>query len=323
MTIGSIVLEARRVLGDTAGQAWSDERMVDIANRGMRDIARHGNMYRKEYLVELMANRSRYPLPLDVLKITSLYFNGISLPILSKRDRPKAMYASKDQINLGVLEIMPIPTMTTTPHLYSGAIDVGTNTAVSPSSGVASNPVHTLFGVTSGLIVPNDENTKSPYGIVTGISVKGEGTTVHYTATGAGNGVITSMQVTQPALADKGGVHQHLDTFRLMGSFGFPTSVATKDTSVHMFYKSLPPKIVTLDQAFPLSPQWEDLMVDWLVGTALQDDNDAGNQQRATTFIQRYTRNLEAAVADSSTNYNDDPKVVEYSGGIVKRRRRR
>ena len=320
MKMAELVLEARRVLGDTASQAWSNERMMDIANRGMRDIARHGNMYRNETMIELTKGRVRYPLPLDILKITSLFFQGRTLPILSKRDRPQAMYASKDQVNLGILEIMPAPTVTRSPTMFSGAVPAGGITAVAPTSGVASNPVHSLFGVTSGLIIPFDESNKSSRGIITGIALRGDDYFIHYTATGSANGVITSITMPVVPSTDRGGVDTYDDTMRIVGSRGFPT---VAQNTVHVFYKSLPAKIVSLEQAFPLSPQWEDLMVDWLVGTALQDDNDAGNQQRAITFIQRYTRNLEEAAADSAVNYNNDPKVVEYSGGIVKRRRRR
>ena len=318
--MADLILEARRVLGDTASQAWTPERMMDIANRGMRDIARHGNMYRNETMIELTAGRMRYPLPLDILKITSLYYNGDRLPILSKLDRPTSMYASKDQINLGILEIMPLPIVTREPTMFSGAVDVGATTAVSPSDGVASNPVHSVFGVTSGLIIPFDANNKSSRGIITGVAIKGDDYLIHYDNAGSNNGVITAISAPTVAPLGEGGVDTYKDTMRMVGRRGFPT---VSQNNIHLFYKSLPPKIHSEDQAFPLSPQWEDMMVDWLVGTALQDDNDAANQQRATTFIQRYTRNLEAAVADSAVNYNNDPKVVAYTGGIVKRKRRR
>ncbi len=308
MKVAELVLEARRVLGDTASQRWSNERMVDIANRGMRDIARHGNMYRNETMIELTKGRMRYPLPLDILKITSLFFKGRPLPILSKLDRPTSMYASKDQVNLGVLEIVPLPTVTREPTMFSGAVPAGSSSAVTPASGVASNPVHTLFGVTSGLIIPFDKSNKSSRGIITGVARRGDDYFIHYNSVGSANGVITAITMPTVPSTDNGGVDQYDDTMRIVGARGFPT---VAQNTVHVFYKSLPAKIVSLEQAFPLSPQWEDLMVDWLVGTALQDDNDAGNQQRAVTFMKRYERNLNAAIADSAVNYNNDPKVVE------------
>ena len=319
MTIASIILEARRVLGDTAGQRWSNERMLDIANRGMRDIARHASMYRAETVIELMRGRYRYPLPTDVLRVTSLSLNGIDLPILSKLDRPTKTFASKDQINLGVLELMPIPTEKTARRMFSGAVSA--EGSADPLDGVAANPVSSMFGVTSGLSLDLDESNNSPYGIVTGVAIKSSGISIK---SNMGNtyGVVVGIIAPKGTPIDKGGFHQTLDTMRLVGRYGASASVTTTAESVHVWYKALPPKIQALDQAFPLGPQWEDLMVDWLIGTALQDDNDAGNQQRSQTFMQRYVRNLDLASADSSVDYNDSPNVVQYTGGIVKPNRK-
>ena len=58
-------------------------------------------------------------------------------------------------------------------------------------------------------------------------------------------------------------------------------------------------------------------MVDWIIGTALADDNDSSNQQRSQVFIQRYLRNLKVASADSAENYNSTGKPVEYKGSIT------
>ena len=315
MKVSEIVTEARRVLNDTRATGWSDPRLLDIFNRGMRDIARHANMYRKEHIIELTNGRNRYPLPTDLLKITDLYLADESLPILSKLDRPTETYASKDQINLGILEINPIPKLVREPMFFDGRI--GATTAVSSTQGVASSPVASLFGVTASLVVPLDTTNRQLYGILTGIAVKGEDYLVHYKNSGDTHGVLTAINMPTVAGPKTSGLVEHRDTMRIVGRYGLAGSAVRTDRRLHIYYKSLPPKVRSSEQAFPLSPQWEDLMVDWIIGTALADDNDSSNQQRSQVFIQRYLRNLKVASADSAENYNSTGNPVEYKGSIT------
>jgi len=321
MLIQELILEARRVLGDTAATGWTDGRMIDIANRGMRDIARQANMYRKEHILELTQGRSRYPLPTDLLKITSIYLANNPLPIVSKLDRPKEQYANKDQINLGVLEIYPIINTPREPMFFDGRVDV--NATLSNPNGVAATPTQSVFGVTASITVPFDKSNRQPYGTITGIAKKSGDLLVHYDATNNNYGVLASIAMPTAALTTGGGVAEHKDTSRLIGAYGIPGDCIRLKNRVHIYYKSLPPKIQTIHQAFPLSPQWEDLMVDWIIGTALADDNDASNQQRSVVFLQRYTRNMKEAIGDSAVDYTEGNRTVQYNGGIVDRKKKR
>ena len=83
-------------------------------------------------------------------------------------------------------------------------------------------------------------------------------------------------------------------------------------------YKALPKLLGSLEMAFPMSPTFIEPMVNWIVGTALQDDNDANNAQRAQVFLQRYVRDMEHELKASNTDYSAPSKkyTTQYNGGI-------
>ena len=59
-------------------------------------------------------------------------------------------------------------------------------------------------------------------------------------------------------------------------------------------------------------------MTSWIVGTALQDDNDANNANRALVFLGRYERDLKVELESSNEDYSSPSKKyeVKYNGGI-------
>ena len=120
MLISDIVKNARRTLNDSNSERWSDERMLDIVNSGLKDINKFAGAFRSEVIFEVMDYRTRYPLPLDMQQITSIWYNGQMLPVLD-RGSDDAQYAIVDQVNVGVLEVVGFSaTKPEGPRFYSG-----------------------------------------------------------------------------------------------------------------------------------------------------------------------------------------------------------
>jgi len=69
-----------------------------------------------------------------------------------------------------------------------------------------------------------------------------------------------------------------------------------------------------------MSPSLEDTLVNWIVGTALVDDNDANNAARSERFLARYTRDLNLEQGNSATDYaaSNKKNKIRYHGGIAK-----
>lgn len=352
MLINDIVVSARRILGDTKAFRWTDERMLDIVNAGLRDINRHAGAFRKERFFELQPYRYRYPLPTDLLQLTSIYYNGENVPLVNQQDNIGTLAATKDQLNIGILEFRNLPPVSSrAKRLFGGpvgftvpqpAFDLWSDGTWNNTSawradqlwgvqyvigddvyGVAANPLLNPLGVTNGAVLPASifDNLKpKTAGLLSDVHTVGDPTVVK--TSGSSFGVLTSF--TSNVTADKlnnGGTIGTINNapYRLAGRYGTVTSVLSKSEYMHLYYKAMPHILTSLEEAFPLSPSWVEPMVNWIVGTALQDDNDANNMQRAGLFLSRYERDLKVEIASSYTDYSSASKKYEtkYNGGIV------
>jgi len=362
MLLRDIVLSARRILGDMEARRWSNERMLDIVNGGLKDINKFAGVYRKEHFFELQNFRYRYPLPFDTLAVTSVCYNGDEVHLHNLRDRKSQLYATKDQLNVGVLELVNLPEIVKRNTRFvvgpdssalpapvpidmwedgiwhnegiwnneqTWGIPVGTKTwgipvgTILPASafGITVNPVTPILGVASDLTLSTevfDNLVPAKYGLLSNVHKPGEPVTLG--ATGSSFGILTSIVSTRVDTAKEPGTIGAIDDkpYRIAGRYGVVTSILKKSEYAHVRYKALPRRLSSLETAFPMSPAWEEPLINWIVGTALQDDNDANNNERALLFLGRYTRELEEGIAESNKDYSAPSKKYEvsYNGGI-------
>ena len=358
MTVSSIILQARRILGDTREQRWSDARLLDIFNSGVRDINKFAGAYRDEHFFEMMAHQSRYPLPTNLLSVTSIWHNGHMIDLRNRIDLDSNMFAMKDQLNVGILEIANPPVyqvrnkrFTEGPYsiidvtnitlslwhddVWTGAgiwtgdtlwgIESGevVDVPINPITGVVVDPVEEAneFGVTDDLSMSIETYKDSPntvWGALSGI-VDATQESVPIVTDGEAFGVLTSMYIARKVAHDGGSIGYVNKPYRLAGRYGTVTSVMKKSEYIKVLYKALPPRIETIGNAFPLGPSWESPIINWIVGTALQDDNDANNLARSELFLARYGRELDLEMAESSKDYSSASKKynTKYRGGIA------
>jgi len=352
MLINDLVIKARRILGDTDKQRWSDERMLDIVNGGLKDINKFAGAYRSEHFTEINNFRRRYPLPLDLLKVTSVVYEGNEVPIRNKKDLDASLFATKDQINIGVLELRNIPDIESRePRFKQGptgdllpqpindlwADDVWNDAGywrddqlwgyhffdTETGLGVVSNPLLDPLGVTSGTAITEglyDNLPNTAYGLLSDVYLTGAPTVTIVPSTGEVYGVLTSLDTSMTTTSEgKGSIGTLLNApYRIAGRYGTVVSVLKGTEYIQTRYKALPQEQTSLEVAFPLSPTWVEPMINWIVGTALQDDNDAGNNARAQVFLGRYTRELDKEIASSAEDYSSASKKYEtkYRGGI-------
>lgn len=352
MLIKDIVISARRILGDTDKERWSDERMLDIANGGLRDINKFAGAYRSEHFAELSQFRNRYPLPLDLLKVTSVVYEGVEVALRNKNSGSNGLYATKDQVNIGVLELMNLPEIEARePRFVQGptgdlipqpindlwANDVWNNAGFWRDSqlwgrhyfdtegglGVVSNPLLDPLGVTAGTAVEAglyDDLPHTAFGLLSDVYLTGAPIVTTVPSTGDAFGVLTNLDTSLTNSGEsRGSIGTLLNApYRIAGRYGTVVSVLKSSEYVHTRYRALPQEITSLEVALPLSTTWIEPMINWIVGTALQDDNDANNTARAALFLGRYSRELEKEIAISSEDYSNGSKKYEtkYTGGI-------
>ncbi len=330
MLISDIVINARRTLGDTDKQRWTNERMLDIVNSGLKDINKFAGAFRNEVVFEVMDYRTRYPLPLDMQEITSIWYNGVELFVLDRGSRVNHAYVIKDQVNVGVLEVTGLSaTKPEGPRFYSGSyaslIEEGdTVLEASPDEGVAVEPVSPVVGVAAAVVISTDlleTSEDSRYGLLTDIMVIGEQKVISDSSVSP-YGVLTSivLPLTPPTDERKGAVDSVEADIRIIGRYGTVASALAKGEYIHIFYKALPTRLKTLEIEFPMSPKFEELMINWIIGTALADDNDASNNTRSDKFMAKYARELTKEHGDAARSYSTAPKSNQttYMGGIGK-----
>jgi len=195
---------------------------------------------------------------------------------------------------------------------------------LSQEEGVVSGPVDNMFGVSDDLALPRYNYTRGPrttFGLLGTVMPRDNAELVKLRTSGNPFGILTAITM-NPSYMDSHvageltGVNDR--PIRIVGQYGIVTSVLKKSEYVKVRYKAVPHKLVSLDMAFPMSPSLEDTMVNWIVGTALVDDNDANNAARSERFLARYTRDLTLEQGNSATDYASSSKKnkVEYRGGI-------
>lgn len=357
MVIRDLATKARRILGDVNSQRWTDERLLDIINAGIKDINKFAGVYRNECFITLQNYRNRYQLPSDVLMVTSVSYKGKPLDILNQFEPTSVPHVTKDQLNVGVLEVKNFhndfvkpsnrftegPTDAYLPSItgmdmwkdsvfnFNGVFlasqkigqEVSSSVSIAASFGIVVSPTEDFEGLTSGMKLSNS--------VLLGLPKTKRGL-LSYVTTAAGEidmklgdiqpfGVLTALDPLSyySSLKDGGSIGTGENVpVRIAGRYGVVVSALTSSEYLHIRYKALPKPLNTLDEAFPLSTAWEEPVVNWIVGTALQDDNDASNNNRAQGFLSKYVRELTEGQSMSSRDYSSASRKysTKYRGGI-------
>ena len=340
--IQDLVTRSRRVLGDMDRLRWTDARMLDIVNSGLKDMNKITGAYRGEHIFEIQKHRYRYPLPTDLFEVTSIWHKGKQVELIDRVQAHRDLCATKSQLNLGVLELVNLPlqpcnsyrkarffqspTLLGDPNKdplwkndvwnsdgYWGADQpwgqdpLITASPVNPVQGVVSNPVLAPFGVTKSLSVSTDEirsGHTTKFGALGSIIKEGDNLVNLHTG-GSVFGVMTGLSITSKIDPHTGGALDHIvdKPIRVVGRYGIVTSVLKKCEYVKVRYKSLPPLATSLADAFSLPASMEDVLVNWIIYRALLDDSDASNINRANVFAQLYSSSIAEEKGRSTQSY--------------------
>lgn len=101
--------------------------------------------------------------------------------------------------------------------------------------------------------------------------------------------------------------------------YGIVTNVKVSNSSVKLFYKSMPKKVTALEDDLEIAPTCDQGLKYYIVAMALRDDMDSMNRAVAREELALYAAEVHRVSWDSATDYvTNDMKHVEtrYNGGL-------
>jgi len=320
MLAQDIISIARERLGDQRKQRWTDERLLNIVSQGQMDICEQTGYYRLENVIPLIDGTTRYKLPPNCLTVRRVEFKDDAIPLNTRNDRdgnyPRISSADfvavKSNLNLSYIDLYPeIPELDDHADFRKGA-STDVDFVLSPLFGVitlSNEPSITVdpdFGVVSDVnldydsLEPSDKfgelidtsdslvETDFPngeFGVTTDIASSGNGSNNPLGFILSGNKV------------------------EISGKYGLTVDITDKNNSIRVFYTAMPDKLTHLGNKLILPELWEALIVRYVIGTALQDDNDANNIQRGELELTKYQKAVDdladKSAKDFSSNAND------------------
>ena len=323
MTALDIMNQARERLGDEKKQRWSDSRLLSIVSQGQVDICTESGYLRQEVLIPLVVGETRFNLPSDCFAVKRVEYDGIKLPLHQRSDKDVGRIsvtsdyvAYKSNLQMDKLEVIPaIEEMSREITFVKGDFIDDSLYVANPYGVVVSTDdidvtVDPVYGVVTGLELTSDLSVPSDkYGEVAGSST--DVASVDFP-----NGEYGVVIEAEYAFTDKkyGGISA-VKGHIVSGKYGIVASIASKQDTFHVYYSASPAKLKFKEAILVMPEIWEDLLMRYVVGTALQDDNDANNIQRGELEIAKYEKKLKTIKDLSSKDFSagaSDKLVTNY-----------
>jgi hypothetical protein len=323
MTAQNIISQARQRLGDIKEQRWTNERLLSLVSQGQVDICLESGYLRNEVLIPLVNGQNIYTLPSDCYTIKRVEYDGKLLPLYTRDDQdiPKAVttdyVAYKSNLDMNKLEIQPDVTDVETFRFVKGVAVEDDLFTVTPIFGVVvktSSPnidVEPSLGAVTGVTL---DYTQIPDNIDSSVLSEGYGEVfgdnkndIDFEFPKGNYGVTTAMEYI--ASKDSFGFTTAVKGHTVSGNYGLVADVARVKDCFRVYYVAIPKKLHSLGSQLVLPELWEDILIRYVVGTALQDDNDANNITRGEVELQKYQVKLNKIRDLSSKNFSSSTSV--------------
>ena len=311
MIAQNLISIARSRLGDEDKHRWTDSRLMTILDQGQKDFCKLSGVYRKITVIPLAIDGIKYPLPVDAMTINRIEYKGKIIPLFSRNDidalrlSTKEFVGIKDNLNMNFLEVYP-----TSPTPEGALVDTKEG-FMSSDEFILSDPFGVVTELDSpyvlldefGVVTFSDYNQEllepsTGYGEVCDTSENKP-----YLMLGNIYGVVTEVESTDSPDAQKGFITSS-EVYEVIGKFGLVTSIVQEDGYMRIFYTAIPAMVTNLAQELVLPDIWEAAMVRYIVGTALQDDNDANNIQRGELELSKYVAEVKKAEDLTSKDFS-------------------
>lgn len=318
MTAIEIMTQARERLGDDKKHRWTENRLLTLVSQGHIDICKQSGCIRKEVYIPLVVDRAIYSLPSDCYDVKRVEFQGSLVDMYTRGDQdeqPKPIKGSfavtKSNINTDRIELLPpLEQLDDINTVVIGDTLTNTNVVVDP-----------LLGVGTEIDLPYDLN--SDYGVITGISLdvtNNEPSIGYGELSGTSNddssisieggepneGVVTAIR--NDIYAEHYGMVTAVEGHTVSGSYGVTGSIIPFNNVLKVYYSATPRRLTFSSAVLEIPNIWERLILSYVVGIALQDDNDANNIQRGELELAKYEKELGEIKLLSSKDFSSSSK---------------
>ena len=302
MTAKSIVDIARARLGDVKNNRWTDQRMLQIVNQGQASVCKLTGIYRKEAFIPIANNITRYRLPTDCMTVRRLEYKGAAISLYNRDDLDAGKSTQtefvgiKDNLPMGVIDIYPAQT----------TIEEGSIIIIQGDTADDTFDFTSVFGVVTKM--SNPYSIEPLFGVITGteLSIDGEELPLTFGELASSPlhkeveidfdqgiyGVTTGASYDNSTDPKLFGFITGSDYYDVKGQYGLVATVTDSSTTLRVFYEAVPTNLISLSASLVIQDMWEEAMVRYVVGTALQDDNDANNIQRGELELQKFTTDV-------------------------------
>jgi len=315
MVADNLIKIARSRLGDKLEHRWTNDRLVTIIDQGQKDFCKRSGVYRKEVILPLAANVLRYSLPEDCMEVNRIEYMGAPIPLFSRNDldenriTSQAFVGIKDNLNMNFIQFYPkVPELGATVDIRMGESILTEDFVVTPQLGVVTDAdqgivIDPVFGVLTGATTEIDDLPLSDkFGELADSSWFNE-----VEIGGDEFGVTTDVDIYEPSPGEEQaglGFVTRSDLYEISGKYGITGSIVTEEQYVRIFYTAIPPEVRLVRSSLVIHDMWEAAMTRYVVGTALQDDNDANNIQRGELEIAKYDKEVLEAEALTSKDFS-------------------
>ena len=283
--IATLMLRIRDTLADPDGARWSNDRLLRLIDEGQKDIAKHAKLLRTKVDVAILPDISTYQLPSDAFIITRVIgTDGVTDDLTT----PK--------------QVLPIKS-----HAQMDEIDVDWESAT--SDGIEYIVFDKLNpGYFKAYPIPSLPDTAEDFSTTSDLGVLTDSTT---DTTSTPFGVSTDVTKT--------------DVLKVTFSsgLGVVTDMLSIITSLTVYYLQRPgtlddySRIDTAGQELTINEEFDKALKHYVIGMALRDDMDTQNRTIGNEELLFYTRELDVAKADSSTDFMQASQHdLKYNPGI-------
>ncbi len=268
--IEDIITDIRGTLADPDSKRYTDARLIELIDKGQRDLVKKSKLLRSRVPIALLKNTAFLNLPADCYEITRALVDGIKVSILSHDDMDSRSFdISRD------------------------------NNARFRSRDVNVNPsVNIEWETDEGTSVRNviyDRLERQVLRIYPILSDETE--SVDYILDDT-FGVIEG--ITGYLLNDPFGVMSNLSTTDANGDvfspvFGLVANISEIVGTLIVYYIRMPTDITTINTDPEIEDIWDDALKFYATGMALKDDLDTKNRDKGTEELGFYTAELDLA----------------------------
>jgi len=314
MIVADLLGQVRERLGDELSNRWSDRRLLYVATQGQIHICTIAGVLRRQAVIPLSAGKLNYKLPQDCATLKRVEYKGKYLPLYSRNDTDASLPSTYEMVavktNLGMegIDIYPsIPPFLSAVTIVMGIPTDSTFTLV-PMYGVIGSAdapftVADVFGELSGLTY--DMATLDPSSFYGDICDSALCTPTSVAYSNGNYGVVTEVSYGSPISSVYGlTTGTNVAEYSVVGTYGIVTDIAGEDAYIRVFYEAVPTAPLVLTSSFVIPDIWMDTLSKYIVGTALQDDNDANNIQRGEMELKKFDLAVAKARELSSKDFS-------------------